>query len=218
MFYYVLMKILESAPYRYDRAIRMITFGRLEDAYRRMASVVKKGQRILDIGCGAGMLTIMAAGKGADVKGIDINPQMLEVAKQKAGEAGLRDRIELCEMGAAEIDAEKADSYDVVMIGLCLSKLGDNELEYILKEVRRVLKPGGLLLIADEVVPNHIIKRIITRTVRLPLMIITYMMTQTTTKPIKGLPEKILKNGFIIESIKLGRMEDFIEIVAKKDR
>jgi len=46
------MKILESAPSRYDRGIYILTLGRSEKVYNRLISHVKKGQTILDLGCG----------------------------------------------------------------------------------------------------------------------------------------------------------------------
>lgn len=213
---YVLMRILESSPNRYDRGIKILTLGEIDKVYDRLTAHIKPGQRVLDVGCGTGALTIRAAKKGAMVKGIDINPQMLEIAWKRVKEAGVKENVELCEMGVAELDSEKSESYDVVMSGLCFSELSEEELDYTLKEMMRILKPGGFLLIADEVVPHNPLKRVFVWLIRLPLLLITYLLTQTTTRAIKGLPEKIEKAGFVIESIRFSRLEDFVEIVAKK--
>jgi len=213
---YILMKLLESAPSRYDKGIRILTLGRLDKAYERLISYIADGQKVLDIGCGTGALTIRAARKGARVKGIDVNPQMLEMAHRRAREANLAQNIELCEMGVAELGSEESESYDAVMSGLCFSELTENELHYTLKEAKRILKPEGLLLIADEVRPNSLIKRILNRLMRIPLVVITYLLTQTTTHAVKDLPQKIKESGFIMESVRLNKMESFIELVAKK--
>jgi demethylmenaquinone methyltransferase/2-methoxy-6-polyprenyl-1,4-benzoquinol methylase len=213
---YILMKVLESAPRRYDRGIRILTLGRVDKAYDRLASHIKKGQRVLDLGCGTGALTLRAAQKDAKVKGIDVSSQMLEIAQERARKAGLAQNIELSEMGVAELGSEESESYDVVTSGLCFSELTDDELTYALKEAERILKPGGLLLVADEVQPRSISKRALTRLIRFPLAIITYLLTQTTTRAVKDLPERIEEAGFSIESIRLSRMEDFIELVAEK--
>ena len=213
---YLLMKILESTPSRYDKGIRILTFGKLDGVYDRLISHIKKEQKVLDIGCGTGALTLMVAQKGAKVKGIDINPQMLEIAKKRASAAGLTKNIELYEMGVAELGNEEAESYDVVMSGLCFSELNNDELIYTLKEVKRILKRGGILLLADEVVPQGIIKRLLYRLIRFPLVIITYLITPITTHAIKNLPESIQEAGLIIESIKLSKIGNFIEIVARK--
>jgi hypothetical protein len=49
-------------------------------------------------------------------------------------------------------------------------------------------------------------------------MMITYIFTQTATRAIRDLPHKIIGAGFIIESIRLSWMENFVEIVAKKPK
>ena len=213
---YILMKILESAPGRYDRGIRLLTLGRLDKAYDRLTSRITKGQKVLDIGCGTGALTIRAALKGAKVKGIDVNAQMLEIAQKRTDEAHLTGSIELHEMGVAELENEDAESYDVVMSGLCFSELNGDELNYALQETKRILKPGGLLLIADEVRPGHIAKKFVNSLVRITRLLITYLSTQTATHAIGGLPEKIAAAGFTMETLRLNRMENFAEIEAWK--
>ncbi len=213
---YILMKILESAPSRYDRGIRILTLGKMDKAYDRLTSYIGSGQIVLDIGCGTGALTLKAAKNGATVKGIDVNPQMLEIAQKRASEANLTQSIELCEMGVAELGSEEPESYNVVMSGLCFSELTEDELIYTLKEVKRILKPRGLLLIADEAKSKSISKKILNWSVRVPLKAITYLLTQTTTKAVEDLPEKVKEAGLRIETIRLNKMGNFIELVARK--
>ena len=216
------MKILESSPSRYDRGIRILTLGTLDKAYDRLTSGVMKGQKVLDIGCGTGALTLRAARNGADVKGIDVNSQMLEIAQERAHELNLTDRIEFCEMGVAELGNEQPESYDVVMSGLCFSELTEDEVIYTLREIKRILKPRGILLIADETRPEHILKRMLSGLLRLPLVVITYLITQTSTSAIENLPARVRKAGFEIESLRTGRLGIFVELGAKntggKDR
>lgn len=213
---YVLMKILESATSRYDTGIRILTLGRLDKAYDRLTCHIKKGQRVLDLGCGTGALTLRAAQKDAKVRGIDVNPQMLEMAQKRAREANLTENVELCEMGVVELGTEEAESYDVVMSGLCFSELTEDELIYTLEEVKRILKPGGFLLLADEVKTKSISKGILNWLIRFSLVMIAYIMTQTTTKPLENLPEKIEEAGLAVASIRLNGMEDFMELVGRK--
>ena len=212
------MKILETAPGRYDKGIRILTLGRLGKAYDRLTSHIRKGQKILDLGCGTGALTIRAAQKAAKVKGIDINSQMLEIAQKRAAEANLAQNVELCEMGVAELGGEESESYDIIMSGLCFSELTEDELLYTLREAKRILKPEGLLLIADEVRPKSISKLILNWLIRVPLVTITYLIAQTTTKAVKNLPEKVEKAGLLIQSIKLSKIEDFIELVGRRPK
>lgn len=212
---YILMKILESAPQRYDTGIRIITLGRLDQVHDQLISHVKKGHKTLDIGCGTGALTVKAAQKGAVVKGIDVNPNILEISQKKAAELNL-ENVEFQEMGVVELDTEQNETYDIVLSGLCFSELTYDEVLYTLKEVNRILKPDGRLLVADEVLPGNLLKRILIQIVRIPLIIITYVIAQTTTTPIRGLEEMVEKSGFVIESVKLNRMESFTTLVCRK--
>jgi ubiquinone/menaquinone biosynthesis C-methylase UbiE len=213
---YVLMKILESAPSRYDRGIRILTLGKVDKAYDRMTSGIKEGQRVLDIGCGTGALTLRAAAKGASVCGIDINPQMLEIAKERVSHANLSNLVEFCEMGVAELEGESTESYDIVMSGLCFSELSDDEARFALKQAKRVLKPEGMLLLADEATPKNTAKRIFNGILRLPLVVITFIITQTTTRAVRDLPGKVEQAGFEIESLELSMLDTFIILKARK--
>ena len=79
---YVLMKILESAPSRYDLGIKIITLGRINRVYDRLVKSIKPGYSVLDIGCGTGNLTVRILRKGAKVVAIDVNPDMIKIAKK----------------------------------------------------------------------------------------------------------------------------------------
>lgn len=215
---FILMKILESVPSRYDQGIYILTLGKLDKVYDRLTSYIKKEQKVLDLGCGTGALTLRAAKKSAKVKGIDINPQMLEIAQKRAIKKNLIQNIELCEMGVAELGSEESESYEVVMSGLCFSELSEDELIYTLKEIKRILKPEGLLLIAEEVRPKNISKKILNEIIRFPLKIIIFIITQTTTHAIDNLPKKIKESGLSIDSIRLNNIENFIELVVKNPK
>ena len=215
------MKILESSPKRYDRGIALLTMGKIGPAYDRIAANISGGMRVLDIGCGTGLLTIRAAEKGATVKGIDINPEMLEIAEEriKSKEAEkLKGNVEFCEMGTAELDAEKENSYDAVMSGLCFSELSPDEIRFTLKQLRRILKPGGLLLVADETMPENIFKRLLYRMMRIPLLLITYILTGTITRALTGFPAEVKAAGFTAENIRTNKLGNFMELTARNQK
>jgi len=213
---YILMKILESAPTRYDKGIRLLTFGKLDASYDRLTANIQSGQKVLDIGCGTGALSLRAAQKGAMVKGIDVNSQILEIAQQRAEELQLSNSIEFLEMGVTELENEETESYDIVMSGLCFSELTEDEFIFTLEQINRILKPDGLLLVADEVKPDKILNRIIIWLIRFPLLIISYIFTQTATHAIKDLPQKMRNSGLTIRYVRLTKAKNFIEIVAQK--
>lgn len=79
---FVWMKVLESTPERYDRGISMLSGGRIGEIYQRIAEIAAvPARRVLDIGCGTGAVTLACAARGAVVTGIDINAEMLDVAR-----------------------------------------------------------------------------------------------------------------------------------------
>ncbi len=209
------MKILESAPYRYDKGIKILTLGNITKVYDRLTQQVKKGDNILDVGCGTGMLTLHALIKGANVTGIDINTEMLEIARIRIENSDFKENVNLLEMGVAELDNFDENEFDVIMSGLCFSELSNDELNYTLKFSKKILKQNSLLIIADEVKSNLFVFRFLNFLIRIPLVIVTYILTQTTTKAVKGLEEKVTRAGFKIESIRKNKMRNFIELVAR---
>jgi ubiquinone/menaquinone biosynthesis C-methylase UbiE len=213
---YVLMRILESAPHRYDLGMRLLTFGSVGRAYDRLAGHVEAGQRVLDIGCGTGALALRMARRGARVKAIDVSSEMLEIAARRAREDGLDDRIALAEMGVAELDREAAGSCDVVASGLCFSELSDDELAYTLRQALRILVPGGLLLIADEVAPRSRIARVLRGLIRAPLSALAWLVTQQTSHAVSGLADRIASAGFEVVSSRRSGLGDFAVIVARR--
>ena len=215
---YVFMKILESAPNRYDKGINLLSFGKLDKAYDRLLAPIQEGQNVLDIGCGTGALTLKAAGRGTRVTGMDINPQMLDIARKRAEALQLTQSIQFLEAGVAEMESIESGTLDVVMSGLCFSELSEDEQTYALKQINRILKPGGLLLLADETIARNFFLKLLSFSVRLTVKTITYILTQTSTHAVRHLPEKVTQAGFQIESTRYNKMQDFIELKAIKPK
>jgi demethylmenaquinone methyltransferase/2-methoxy-6-polyprenyl-1,4-benzoquinol methylase len=176
---------------------------------------VEECERVLDIGCGTGALSLRAGRRGAVVVGIDVNPEMLAVAKKRIQEEGLTERIDLREMGIAELDGLEAESFDVVMSGLCFSELGEDEIAFALREIRRILSTGGLLMIADEIRPSNLLSRVAHKLVRAPLVALTYLITGQTTHALDKLPERVKDAGFSVEAVRTSAMGSFMELVAR---
>ncbi len=212
----LLMKLFETTPSRYDKGIRLLTGGQLDDLYDRLIAQVKEGDRVLDIGCGTGALTLRAAKKGAHVKAIDINPGMLDVARSKAEAAHLSQNINFEEMGVAELGREEDRSYDAVMSGLCLSELTEEELNFAVKEVVRILKPGGLFLVADEVRPSSFFRRLFQGIFRSLFKLFVFLVSGTTTRALKNVLKKIEGAGFEIVSYGLNKSQNLLSLAARK--
>jgi len=211
------MKILESAPYRYDRGIKLLTLGKIDKAYDRLVENIKKDDKVLDIGCGTGMLSFRAILKGAHVTGIDINPEMLEIAKRRTEELETKDNIEFLEMGVAEMDRFEDNSFDMIMSGLCFSELSEDEISFTLNQIERSLNDKGKFLLIDEIKSRSIVKRIINWILRIPLVIITYILTQTTSRALKDIENRIVESGLIIESRKSSFLDNFVELIVVKE-
>ncbi|MBW2272260.1 MAG: class I SAM-dependent methyltransferase [Deltaproteobacteria bacterium] len=210
------MRILESAPRRYERGMRVLTLGRLEAAWERLAARVEPGQRVIDLGCGTGALAVRAARRGARVKAIDIAPEMLEITRAAAAAAGPSAAVEAVEMGVAELDREAPESFDAVLSSLCFSELSEDEQRFTLGEVYRILKPGGLCLLADETRPQGAAARLLYRVMRAPLVALAYIFTQQTTRPVDDLPGKLGRAGLVVESVRAGALGGLAEFVARK--
>jgi ubiquinone/menaquinone biosynthesis C-methylase UbiE len=215
---YVFMKVLESAPRRYDVGIRLLSLGRISKVHRQMAEKgISEGSRVLDIGCGTGSLAIACARRGAQVTGIDISPQMLDIARRKVEQAGLTDSITLLQMSAIELDERfESESFDTIMSSLTFSELSDDEQRFVLRQCQRLLKNGGRLVVADETVPPSWPKRLLHLLVRLPLAAVTYLLTQTTTRAVAKLESKIADAGFEIQWANTSLLGDFKIIGAIK--
>ena len=119
-------------------------------------------------------------------------------------------------MGVALLDGEETGRYDAVMSGLCFSELSDDEIAYTLAQIRRVLRPGGLLLLADEVKPRSLPTRVLHGLVRAPLAVLTYLITQQTTHPVAHLSERLTEAGLSIVSVRSSPLAGFSELVARK--
>jgi len=106
---------------------------------------IAEGERVLDIGCGAGNnATIAAAKTGAEVTGLDLTPELLAAARANAAEAGVE--IEWVEGDAEQLPFEN-ESFDVVISTVGIMFAPDQKLAA--SEAARVLRPGGRLAIAS---------------------------------------------------------------------
>jgi len=106
------------------------------------------GEHVLDLGCGAGTDTLVAAqmvGADGHVIGIDMTPEMLANARAAAVEMGATD-VEFVE-GEAEHLPFADESFDVVISNGVIDLVPDKEA--VFAEIHRVLRPGGRIQIAD---------------------------------------------------------------------
>ena len=136
---------------RYDLMVMVLTLGRAPAMRERTVDLanLKPGESILEVGCGTGELTQRArlrVGVDGRVCGIDPSAEMIAVARDKGERAGLDIDYRVASVEALPLpDA----SVDVVLSSLMMHHLPGELKQQGLAEVRRVLKPGGRLLIVD---------------------------------------------------------------------
>jgi demethylmenaquinone methyltransferase/2-methoxy-6-polyprenyl-1,4-benzoquinol methylase/phosphoethanolamine N-methyltransferase len=110
---------------------------------------VRPGDKVLDVGCGTGSLTLTAktyAGASGAVHGIDAGPGMIDIARKKAKQSGLD---VVFDVGLIEKIPFPDAAFDVVISRLAIHHLPDDLKGRGFFEILRVLKPGGHLLVAD---------------------------------------------------------------------
>src|SRR5947208_9099050 len=99
---------------------------------------------MLDIGCGWGSLAIPAAREhGASVWGITLSEPQAELARERAEEAGIADRVEFRVMDYRDLREERFDA--VASIGM-VEHVGEKQIDDYAARIARVLEPGGRVL------------------------------------------------------------------------
>lgn len=119
---------------------------------------LKGYERVLDFGCGTGTLAVMIKQKypGCIVTGIDVDPQVLEIASKKAQSAG----ISFLEYDGMKLQFAEG-SFDRVVSSFVLHHLSSPEKVAALKELYRVLRKGGELHVLDFGVPKDSFTKIV---------------------------------------------------------
>lgn len=125
----------------YDLFSRFMEKG-AEEFFGRLG--VAPGARLLDVGCGAGQLAIIAARAGAQVTGCDIATNWLEKGRARAAAEGLEITFEEGDAEALPYEAARFDSV-VSLLGAMFAPRPD----LVAAELKRVCRPGGMIAMAN---------------------------------------------------------------------
>lgn len=145
-------RVLTWAAPLYDLLQPLITLGREKRLYERMVEALapQEGERVLDVGCGTGLLTGRVASRlhAGEVIGIDASVPMIEVARRKRSSAVCRFEVALAESLPFEDGA-----FDAVVSALFFHHVPLDLKRRSAEELVRVLRPGGRVVVADLVEP-----------------------------------------------------------------
>jgi cyclopropane-fatty-acyl-phospholipid synthase len=129
----------------------------LEEAQRTKLELIctklglEEGERVLDVGCGWGSLAVHAAAEhGVSVVGITLSEPQAELARRRAAEAGVGDRVDVRVLDYRELAGERFDA--IASIGM-VEHVGDEQIDAYAERLAALLRPGGRLL-------NHGIARL----------------------------------------------------------
>lgn len=134
--------VFSSVASKYDVMNDFMSFG-LHRLWKRdmvAALAPRKGKKYLDVASGSGDVGLKVWERGADVTLTDVNPDMLQEARNKAVDRGAIERIEFAEANAAELPFAD-ESFDILGIAFGIRNVTD--IPKALSEFHRVLKTGG---------------------------------------------------------------------------
>jgi ubiquinone/menaquinone biosynthesis C-methylase UbiE len=122
-------------------------------------AAIEPGQAVLDVGSGTGTLLMLAheAAPGARLSGVDIDPRIIAIARAKLAAAGIPAEIV---QGSATAPPLPPASFDRVLTTLVLHHLTTAQKGEAFAAIRRLLKPGGELHVADWGKPQNLLMEI----------------------------------------------------------
>lgn len=144
-----------GTPHKYDFVTAVLFAGKRRQAFHDLlvAAGIQPGDRVLDVGCGTGYFVRILAetvGLRGSVVGVDAAPEMIE-------HASARSRLDAnvsFELGNAGALSFPDSSFDAVVSSLTMHHLSVADQLPAVQEMRRVLRPGGTLLIAEFQAPT----------------------------------------------------------------
>lgn len=147
-------KMFDNISGDYDGLNRVISFGIDVKWRNKVVNLLKRNhpEIILDIATGTGDLAINLAETGAEkIIGLDISSGMLEIGKTKIQRKHLESKIEMV-LGDSENIPFENNTFDAITVAFGIRNF--ESLEQGLKEILRVLKPGGSFVILETSIPK----------------------------------------------------------------
>ncbi len=130
-------------------------FGLKQLEMETLATYIRDGQKVLDLGCGSGTTAFaLNESKNLEITGMDFSPEMVKEANQERDKRGISaEKLNFFVQDIREIDGllrEQAGLYDVVMTERVLINLETwEEQKNAIKKIMQLVKPGGLYLMCE---------------------------------------------------------------------
>src|SRR5690349_17505936 len=165
--------LFEGLPAAYDRMGAVLSFGQDPRWRRALIDAIdpRPGQRILDVATGTGLVAFGLAERGAEVVGLDQSDQMLAGARRRlATRPDLAERISLVPGEAEQLPFADGE-FDALSFTYLLRYVDDRA--ETMRELARVVKPGGRIGMVEFAVPRSPVLRVLWRVhtrVGLPLL------------------------------------------------
>jgi 2-polyprenyl-3-methyl-5-hydroxy-6-metoxy-1,4-benzoquinol methylase len=115
----------------------------LEYAFHLLGDI--QGKTVVDLGCGKGENLVPLAQRGAHVTGLDLSPELIELAKKRVASAGVNADVRV---GSAYATGFPDESVDIVF---CIALVHHLDISKVCSEMRRVLKKTGFIVISEPV-------------------------------------------------------------------
>lgn len=130
--------------YTFDNPLRRF----FHNPVKMFSPYIRKGMKVMDLGCGMGFFSLgmaLLTGPEGKVYSVDLQSKMLEKVQKRAQKRGLSERIILHQCQPDRIDLKM--EFDFVLCFWMLHETPD--IEGCLKEIYSILKPGGVLFLAE---------------------------------------------------------------------
>lgn len=205
---------------RYDLFNRLTSLGQDKRWRRAALEPLRDGMRVLDLGCGTGDLSLMAAERcpnhGTAIVGIDFSEKMLERAQErlKKNPKTRNSDVIFLKRRAEDLPMER-EVYDLVVSGFVLRNIYEN-IDYILKGVYQSLKAGGRISFLDFTEPTDKFQLALWRTYMLSAVAVFGKLLFGKNYPVKYMAESAKRFVKPADFVKKLEAAGFKDIFVKK--